>query len=427
MSDRTLSTRTMVKTNNWYTIWSMTQSNSFPHKLDAPGERAFFIFLTFVLVGMYIWSVISTPILHEPLQLILFTVLMLVHLALHWSIFIFYNHLTWYLPYIIGQGLLLFCVTLLAGNIGIILGLYMALIGESIGLMRGQKLRTALAVGYCLLLSMISYGLLFGWGNLLWWALASLPMVLFVGIYVTLYSRQAEARERAQALAKELEKANRQLSEYAARVEDLTIINERQRMARELHDTLSQGLAGLILQLEAVDAHLVSGRHEKAQSIVKQTMLQARSTLSDARRAIDDLRQNHFGDLGDSLRLEISRFETATGIPCHFQADLTSPLPDPVQEVVTRAVAESLTNIARHARASHASLNITVNETHLTLTIQDDGIGFDPTNIPSGHYGLLGMRERIRLIGGDFSIESASQKGTILNIEIPLDPDAKVS
>ena len=200
-----------------------------------------------------------------------------------------------------------------------------------------------------------------------------------------------------------------------------------QRMARELHDTLSQGLAGLILQLEAADAHLASGRHEKAQSIVEQTMLQARSTLSDARRAIDDLRQNNFGDLGDSLRLEISRFETATGIPCNFQADLTAPLPDSVQEVVTRAVAESLTNIARHARASHASLNIAAHEKYLTLTIQDDGVGFDPNKIPSDHYGLLGMRERIRLIGGDFSIESSLQKGTILNIEIPLDPDSKVS
>jgi len=405
----------------------MMQTSSSPRKLDAPGKYAFFIFLTFVLVGMYISSVISTPMLHEPLHLILFTVLMLVHLALHWSIFIFINHLTWYPPYIIGQGLLLFCITLLAGNIGIILGLYMALIGESIGLMRGQKLKTALAVGYCILLSMTSYGLLFGWGNLSWWALASLPMALFVGIYVTLYSRQAEARERAQKLAGELEKANRQLSEYAARVEDLTIVNERQRMARELHDTLSQGLAGLILQLEAADAHLASGRYEKAQSIVKQTMLQARSTLSDARRAIDDLRQNHFGDLGDLLRLEISHFETATGIPCNFQADLTAPLPDPIQEVVSRAVAESLTNIARHANASHASVNIATNEKHLTLTIQDDGIGFDPAQIPSDHYGLLGMRERIRLISGNFSVESTPQKGTILNIEIPLDPDFKAS
>ena len=399
-----------------------------PHrKLEAPGERAFFIFLTFVLVGMYFWSVIGTAQLHEPLRLGLFTVLMLVHLALHWSVFILFDRPAWHPPYIIGQGLLLFCICLLAGNIGVILGLYMALIGESIGLMRGHNLGTALAIGYCTLLSMVSYGLLFGWGNILWWAIASLPMVLFVGIYVTLYSRQNEARARAQSLAVELETANRQLSEYAARVEDLTISNERQRMARELHDTLSQGLAGLILQLEASDAHLSGGRPEKAQSIIKQTMVQARSTLSDARRAIDDLRQTHIGDLEDSLRLEISRFEAATGIPCNFQAELTAPLPDPVQEVITRAAAESLINIARHARASHASVDITANESQVMLTVQDDGIGFDPDRIPSDHYGLLGIRERIRLIGGTFTIESKPQKGTILHIEIPVGPGSKGS
>jgi len=137
-----------------------------------------------------------------------------------------------------------------------------------------------------------------------------------------------------------LEAANRQLSEYAARVEDLTIAAERQRMARELHDTLSQGLAGLILQLEAVDAHLSHNHPEKAHAIISDAMLQARATLADARRAIDDLRQTTQDDFETSLRLEISRFTDATGIPCIFHADATPPLPDPVKETIIRAVAE---------------------------------------------------------------------------------------
>src|SRR5512141_2059623 len=98
----------------------------------------------------------------------------------------------------------------------------------------------------------------------------------------------------------------KQLTEYAAQVEDLTIANERQRIARELHDTLSQGLAGLILQLEAADAHLSNKNSEQAQTIVTNAMAQARVTLADARHAIDDLRQSSRDDLDSALRLEIS-------------------------------------------------------------------------------------------------------------------------
>ncbi len=164
-------------------------------------------------------------------------------------------------------------------------------------------------------------------------------MVVFVVIYVTLYMRQNEAREQAQSIAAELETANRQLSDYAAQVEDLTIANERQRMARELHDTLSQGLAGLILQLEAADAHLTNNRNDKAQSIINNAMKQARVTLADARRAIDDLRQPSLDDLDSALRREIDRFTDATGIPALFHSDPTPPLPAPVTETLIRTLA----------------------------------------------------------------------------------------
>ena len=105
-----------------------------------------------------------------------------------------------------------------------------------------------------------------------------------------MYSRQADARVKAQELLAELEAANRRLTESADQIEDLTLANERQRMARELHDTLAQGLAGLILQLEAADSHLASGHPDRAQAIVQQAMTRARETLAESRRAIDGLR-----------------------------------------------------------------------------------------------------------------------------------------
>jgi two-component system, NarL family, sensor histidine kinase YdfH len=257
------------------------------------------------------------------------------------------------------------------------------------------------------------------------WGFTVIPTALFVGLYVTLYMRQAEAREKAQALAAELEAANRQLSDYAARVEDLTIANERQRMARELHDTLSQGLAGLILQLEAADAHLAGNRPERARGILQQAMQKARGTLAEARRAIDDLRQPAECDLMEAVEREADHFTIATGIPCEPQIELTTSVPEPVVEAARRAVSEGLTNIARHARAKNVTLRLTGDEKSLEIEICDDGVGFDPQAVHAGHYGLLGMRERIRLTGGSLEIRSASGIGTCILIRFPLKEDSR--
>jgi NarL family two-component system sensor histidine kinase YdfH len=144
------------------------------------------------------------------------------------------------------------------------------------------------------------------------------------------------------------------------RVQDLTLANERQRMARELHDTLAQGLAGLILQLEAASTHLANGRNDRAQTILQQAMTRARATLADARRAIDDLRagQTPAHDLEAALREQVAHFTDATGIPCALDVSLESELPDAAREHVLRAITEGLTNIARHAQAQHAWVNV---------------------------------------------------------------------
>jgi NarL family two-component system sensor histidine kinase YdfH len=376
--------------------------------------RIFFIFMTLVLAGMSVVLFIQNPALHHFWPAALFTILMTAHILLHWAVIRIVEKPSRQVWYILGQGLLAFVLTQLSGNTGMIFGLYMALIGESIGYL-GLSRWGLLSTVYFLGLSLLNF-VLFTDSNFttaLFWILTAIPTVIFIGMYVTLYLRQTEARAKAQALAAEL-------SEYVARVEDLTIANERQRLARDLHDTLSQGLAGLILQLEAADAHLSHQRPEKARAIITQAMEHARATLADARNAISDLRQTNLGELGDSLRLEISRFESATGLPCVFRADSTPPTPDSVKETILRAASESLTNIARHARATEVSLTLTAAPNHLQLTIKDNGLGFNPETIPSGHYGLLGMRERIRLTGGQLTIQSAPQKGTILNIAIPL-------
>ena len=193
---------------------------------------------------------------------------------------------------------------------------------------------------------------------------------------MSLYTRQAEARARAQALLSELETAHRELAEYAARVEDLTLAAERQRMARELHDTLAQGLAGLILQLEAANSHLANGRAERAQEILVQAMARARNTLADARRAIGDLRQEAAvpGDLSEAVREEAGRFSAATGIPCTLDLASLPSLPDDIREHALRVVSEGLTNVARHAQASQVWIRLASSGDCLEVEVRDDGV-----------------------------------------------------
>jgi NarL family two-component system sensor histidine kinase YdfH len=221
-----------------------------------------------------------------------------------------------------------------------------------------------------------------------------------------------------------LEAAHRQLADYAGRVEDLTLAAERQRMARELHDTLAQGLAGLILQLEAASSHLSEGRPERAQTIIRQAMARARTTLADARHAIDDLRHGQADplDLAEAIHAEVDRFTSATGIPCALDLALHIPLPDAVYGHVQRAVAEGLMNVARHARASQVWVEVVSLDDHVEIEVRDNGAGFDPAAVEAqaGHYGLLGMRERARLAGGTFEVSSTPGRGTALRLHLPL-------
>ncbi len=381
--------------------------------------RIFFIFMTMVLIGMYFVSITNNPALHQFWYGAQFTILMIIHIALHWMVVRIIQTPKRTALYIVVQGLLALFITDMSQNMGMVFSLYMALIGETIGFL-GISRWSALSTLYFITLSLLNLVIFTDIENAIYWLVTSIPIIIFIGMYVTMYIRQADAREKAQALADELESANQQLTEYAARVEDLTIANERQRMARELHDTLSQGLAGVILQLEAADAHIMNNHQAKAQYIIGNAMQHARMTLADARRAIDDLRQSSLGDLDSALRLEISRFTNATGTPCIFHSDSTPPLPDPVKETIVRTVAEALTNIANHARAQSVELDVRIKGKSILVTVQDDGVGFDSSSIPSGHYGILGIKERVRLVNGSFDIQNENGKGTILKIEIPL-------
>ena len=384
-------------------------------------ERPFYWILTVAMIIIYGSAVVGLGPLRAPAHLVPFTLLMIIHTALHWLSARMAKPAwrRWRTGYVAGQAALAFILNLMAPGVGLLLGLYMALIGETFGIYAETNWKWLAILGY-MGLSIINYLVFSTWRDLVWWALAFLPMTAFVTVYVSVYTQQTQARHQAQALSRQLEAANRQLTEYAAQVEDLTRAAERQRMARELHDTLAQGLAGLILQLEAVNSHLANGKPERAQAIVQQAMSRARTTLADARRAIDDLRaEAAAADLAAAVQAEADRFTAATGLPCEVAQALPEPLSEGAREQALRAVAEALTNVARHAQAGHVWVRLAGEAEGLTVEVRDDGCGFDPGLIAAGHYGLLGLRERARLAGGTLEIASAPRQGTTLRLWLP--------
>ena len=228
----------------------------------------------------------------------------------------------------------------------------------------------------------------------------------FIILFMVVLNQQLAERQKAVDLAESLESANAKLAASAAKIESLTLQNERQRMARELHDTLAQGVAGLVLQLEAVKAHLASNRIERASTIVEQSITRARSTLAESRAVIDDLRAAP-ANLTEAVREKMDRFTQATGIACELEISVNkNQLSPETTNHALKILSESLTNIARHAQATQVHVKWMLQDQNLELEVRDNGKGFDVNQKSNGSYGLVGMHERARLTGGMLSIES---------------------
>ncbi|WKZ41098.1 MAG: sensor histidine kinase [Anaerolineales bacterium] len=228
----------------------------------------------------------------------------------------------------------------------------------------------------------------------------------FIILFMVVLNQQLAERQKAVELAESLESANAKLAAYNAKIESLTLQNERQRMARELHDTLAQGVAGLVLQLEAIKAHLAAENTERATAIVEQSIARARSTLAESRAVIDDLRSAP-ANVTELMREKVERFKQSTGIPCELEISVSeNQLPAETLDHAMNILSESLTNIARHAQATNVNVKFFIQNKTLELEVRDNGIGFDVKQEAKGHYGLVGMHERARLTGGMLSIES---------------------
>ena len=381
--------------------------------------RPFFLFLIVVLIFIYGISLNANPTLREPARLIPYTALFFIHLALHWQMPRLVMQKQRLPAYLAVQITLVALLIGISQQPGLIIGLYMTLAGETFGILEDWRRSLAAMVGYLALMG-LTYGLIFGWEEMTGWLGGALFVMGFVFIYVLLFIRQLAAREESRRLLAELQEAHTQLAEYAQRVESLTLATERQRMARELHDTLAQGLTGLSLQLEAVEASLERENTAQALKITAQAKDRVRMTLADARRAIDDLRATETA-VTEAISREVDRFTAASGLACTLTMPAQLHLSSQNGEHLVRCVSEGLTNVARHANATHIWITVTEKDAHAQVQIRDDGQGFDSNGrIPAGHYGLLGLRERARLANGELTIESQSGTGTTLSMSIPI-------
>ena len=204
----------------------------------------------------------------------------------------------------------------------------------------------------------------------------------------------------------------------------LGALEERNRLAREIHDTLAQGLAAIALQLESVDALLEAGAGVKrARPSVARALALTRANLEEARRSVLDLRAASLEGQTLAQALEALARETALEGGGRVACEITGggrPLPARIEAGLYRIAREALTNVARHARAAKARLALVMTPEEARLTIEDDGRGFDPAGVSGGRYGLLGMTERARLLGGALHVATAPGEGTRIEAIIPL-------
>lgn len=214
---------------------------------------------------------------------------------------------------------------------------------------------------------------------------------------------------------------NVKLTRYAATVERLAVSHERNRLARELHDTLAHTLSAVAVQLEALNKQLDKDP-DNAKHTVKQLQELTRSGLQEARRALQALRTSPLEDLGLALAMRqlVASVAERSGmtITLAIPSELDGLSPE-VEQGVYRITEEALNNAARHACAQTVNVSLRRDQHRFCLTITDDGIGFDPeTVLFEGHYGLVGMRERALLCSGQLDLESTPGKGTIVRLTV---------
>jgi signal transduction histidine kinase len=202
------------------------------------------------------------------------------------------------------------------------------------------------------------------------------------------------------------------------------VLDERQRMAGEIHDVLAQGLTGIVTQLEAADQ--AAGRELDRRRHLDTAKHLARESLTEARRSVQALRPQPLAGapLPEALAEVVDGWAARHGVSAELITTGTAqPLLPEIETTLLRTAQEALANVARHARAGRVALTLSYMEDLVTLDVRDDGAGFDParprTEQYEGGYGLAAMRDRVQRIAGTLAVESEPGAGTAISACVP--------
>jgi signal transduction histidine kinase len=271
---------------------------------------------------------------------------------------------------------------------------------------------------------------------ILFGAALAIDLLLVWGIMLLLREREQQVTRHRESLA-ELSEVNRRLEATIAENEGLHrqllvqareagVVDERRRMAREIHDTLAQGLTGIVTQLQAAEqaASRTAGDPAGWRRHVAAATQLARESLTEARRSVEALRPEPLDGcrLSEALAGVAERWSSLNGIPAQVTTTGTARPVDPEAEfTLLRAAQEALANVARHAHATRVGLTISYMENEVALDVRDDGVGFDPA-LTEGGFGLVAMRQRITALSGTLQVESEPGGGTAVSACVPTVP-----
>ena len=269
------------------------------------------------------------------------------------------------------------------------------------------------------------------------WIMLACVDALLIGLFVLLGQKSEEQNLARKGMIVELAQANQRLEEMMTentglqaqlltQAREAGAGDERQRMAREIHDTLAQGLTGIITQLEAAQQTAHDAERERRIDNAKRL---ARDSLAEARRSVQALRPQALEDskLPDALAEEVARWTATSGVPAEVRTTGDPRALHPEVEVTLLRVAqEALANVAKHAAAAHAWVTLSYMEDVVTLDVRDDGSGFEQpgagkeqSSAGGGGFGLIAMRQRVNRLAGQLEIESEPGTGTAVSASLP--------
>lgn len=249
--------------------------------------------------------------------------------------------------------------------------------------------------------------------------LFSLTLV-FALLLINALLAERQSREQLEITHLQLEITNQQLCQYALRIEDQATLQERNRIAREIHDGLGHTLVAQTIQINNTLLFWESN-NDKALTFLKQAKELGAEALLEIRRSLSVLRSNPLQ--GQSLTSAIEKlltdFQQTTGIEPSYKIDVPYTLPTEVNTALFRIVQESLTNICKHAEATSVTVGLLAHAGMIHLSIEDNGKGFNPTQNTTG-FGLQGMRERAVALGAQLNLHSKLGTGCCISVSLPL-------